>query len=83
MDYTPPTGPFEHAKPKITGTDGTYEIESFSHDWYQWKTDVHIDAADFYATHEMGVKMKSRAAIYDHLNMTMSVNESSCQEINQ
>jgi hypothetical protein len=82
--FTPPSGNFSHAKPNITydGLDH-FTINSYSHQRYNWRTNPKIDAADFYAASEVGAKLKSRAAIYDFMNETMKVNESSCQEINQ
>lgn len=76
--FTPPSGNFSHAKPNITGTGDNQTINSYSHQRYNWRTDSRIDAADFYAASEVGAKLKSRAAIYDHFNQTMNVNESSC-----
>ena len=81
--FSPPSGNFSHAKPIITNNGQTDEINSFSHQYYNWRTSSSIDAADFYAASDIGAKLKSRAAVYHYFNKTMDVNETSCQELNQ
>jgi len=84
--FSPPSGNFSHAKPTIVEKIDATEIYSYSHQAYNWRTNPKIDAADFYAASEVGAKLKSRQAIYDHFNMnitTENVTESTCQEINE
>lgn len=81
--FSPPSGNFSHAKPTIVENGETTDIFSYSHQAYNWRTDPKIDAANFYGSTEVGAKFKSRAALYDHFNLTMNVSESTCQEINQ
>lgn len=55
------------------------EVDSFSHAYYSWRTTTDwIDASNFYAAHELGAKLKSRAALYDYFQMKMGEKEASC-----
>lgn len=81
-------GQFAHAKPKIMQDTkrkdvNMTEIDSFSHQGYSWRTSSSIDAADYYAAYEVGVKMKSREAIYKYFGVPFTVKESTCREINE
>lgn len=58
-------------------------ITSYDHQYYNWRTVGPIDAADFYAASELGVKMKSREAIYKHFNMTWNNDEMTCKKLNE
>lgn len=86
-DFTFITGDFSHAKPKIQpdseDKDKT-DILSFSHSAYNIRTAADIDAANYYASTEVGAKMKSREAIYKEFKIDFEEGgEASCQDINK
>jgi len=82
--FTAVSGEFSHAKPKIEKTSSGYEIDSFDHSAYQWKTWQGLDIADYRAAYEIGAKFKSKEAIYRAMNASFEgVIETSCKEINQ
>jgi len=58
------------------------QIFSYSHQQYNWRTNPQIDAADFYCANEVGAKLKSREAVYDHFG-EVNKTEVTCQELNQ
>jgi hypothetical protein len=66
--FSPPSGNFSHAKPTISKDGENYDIVSYSHQYYNWRTGSSIDAADYYAAYDVGAKLKSRAAIYHYFN---------------
>lgn len=79
-----PTGNFSHAKPIIIDDDKSTIISTFSHQAYNFRTNPLVDAANYYCADEVGAKLKSKEAIYDHFNMTFDqLNETTCQEINK
>jgi hypothetical protein len=44
------SGNFSHAKPHIEDLGNETDIYSYSHQFYSYRTDPHIDASDFYAS---------------------------------
>ena len=78
------SGEFEHAKPTIEDKDGKIEIKSYSHSFYDWRTSDILDAANYYASEDIGAKFKSREAIYKHLGLDFTTTkEATCKELNQ
>lgn len=83
--FTAISGEFSHAKPKIQYEDDSTDVVdvlSYSHSAYNWRTDSHIDAADFYAAEEVGAKFKSREAVNIFFDNHDNETEVTCQEIN-
>jgi len=65
------SGEFSHAKPSITVDDKSgFDIVSYSHAFYDARTTPAIDAANYYAAHDVGAKFKSREAIFKYFNMS-------------
>lgn len=80
------SGEFSHAKPSITvDRTGTFDIHSYSHAFYDARSAPKLDAADYYAAHDIGAKFKSREAIYKALNLPWKgpQQEATCQDINK
>lgn len=79
------SGNFTHAKPKIlpdvADADMT-DILSYSHAAYNPRTSKLIDAANYYASTEIGAKFKSREAIYKYFGVEWNGVEPTCKEIN-
>ena len=84
--FTAISGEFSHAKPTISSdkTSG-FDVQSFSHAFYDIRTTPKIDAANYYAAHDIGAKFKSREAIYKYFNMSWEgpQEEATCQDINK
>lgn len=80
-------GEFSHAKPKIqqsTSDSSEYDVLSFSHSWFNWRTNSYIDAADYYSATEIGAKFKSREAIYKNFKAKWKKGmEATCKGINE